>query len=31
MEWYKVVGLIVIGLFTIVAIITDGFDWTKEK
>ena len=30
MEWYEIVGLIAIGLFFVVAIITDGFDWLND-
>lgn len=30
MEWYKIVGLVAIGLFIIVAVITDGFDWLND-
>jgi len=30
MEWYKIVGLIVIVLFVIIAVITDGFDWLND-
>ncbi len=30
MEWYKITSLVVIGLFFIIAIVTDGFDWLKD-
>jgi len=30
MEWYRIVGLIVIGLFVIIAVITDGFEWLSD-
>ncbi len=30
MEWYKIIGLIVVVLFTISAILTDGFAWLSN-
>lgn len=30
MEWYKIAGLVVIVLFLIIAVITDGFDWLNN-
>jgi hypothetical protein len=30
MEWYKVLGLILVGLFCIATVITDGFDFLNK-
>jgi len=31
MEWYEIAGLALMGLFFIVALITDGFDFTLYR
>ena len=30
MEWYKILGLVLIGIFFITVVITDGFDFLNK-